>query len=168
MDIGVYFFRPGYLICYCVYFIVNGVIYLFIARPLAKFLTRFENHPTSTAFNKSYNGKLYFFAIGVELIGPIDLVFIQSAAKTECFARWCFFELESYAHARYLIILGFICIQGIILFIRYFYKRSKDLKAKIAGDDEDEDVKLKDTQGNDLGAKMPYLRKIKAFLQFVY
>lgn len=87
------FFKPIHILFYSIYFFFNAIFYNFVLLDLAYWLTKFENKPTKQAYIQSENLKLYIYAIGVEMIGPIDLVFIQSAAKTSCSAGWCAYEL---------------------------------------------------------------------------
>lgn len=90
LETTVFFIHPLALICYSIYFIGNGIINMFIYRPLIRLLTNLENLPTFKDYSKSRNRKLVLFAIGVELIGPIDLTYIQPSAKTECLSYDCF------------------------------------------------------------------------------
>ena len=77
-----YLFKAAHLIGYSIFFVVNTILYSLTISPISNYLTRLENRPTEEAFSSAVNAKLYFFALGIELIGPIDLVYIQSAAKT--------------------------------------------------------------------------------------
>lgn len=47
------------------------------------------------------------------MIGPVDLVFIQYAAKTTCSSEWCPKEIKAYVYCRYIIMLFFSCISAI-------------------------------------------------------
>ena len=85
-----YLFRGVHLISYSIFFTVNMILYAVIMHPVAVWITKFENWPTQASYLTSVNLKLYIFAISVEIIGPIDLVFIQMSAKTECLSSWCY------------------------------------------------------------------------------
>ena len=65
LETDVFFIHPLALIVYSIYFIVNGIFYQFIFKPLTRILTNFENLPTFKSYNQSRNAKLMIFAIGV-------------------------------------------------------------------------------------------------------
>ena len=136
-----YLYRGPQLIAYSIFFIVNTILYGIIMHPLAQWVTKYENWPTQSAYNTSVNMKLYLFSIGVELIGPIDLTFVQLSLKTECYSSWCYRELEAYIYTRYLVMMGYVLLSAVVMFFKYFQSRQMNLKAfKKLFNDEDNEI----------------------------
>ena len=125
----VYFFYPLHLVGYSIFFTVNALLYRFAIVPLAAYLTNFQNRPTKSSFKQSQNLKLYIFAIGIEMIGPIDLVFIQYSEKTSCSSSWCAEELQAYVYCRYFILLSFTLMN--FLWVGWKFLRSRKVPIEV-------------------------------------
>lgn len=95
--------------------------------PFATWLTKYENWPTHRGFASSVDSKLYLFAIGVELIGPIDLVYIQYTTKSECLSSWCYKELEAYVYSRYFIMMGYVILSALRILVKFIRSRTDQI-----------------------------------------
>lgn len=109
------FLRWQELIPIFIFFCGNQLLYSHILKRLFDWLTSLENNPDLETNDSNRDSKRLLFLIGLELIGPIDLLIVEPINRTSCNNVSCYDAFDSFIEARFIVI--FVMLLGRFLII---------------------------------------------------
>ena len=108
-----------------IFFMGNHLMYILVLKRLFRYITSLENNPNFEKDESSTKAKCLIFRIGVELIGPLDLMVVEALGNYNCYDSSCWNAYSSFINIRFIVIFLILLIRFMIFLVEYAINRYK-------------------------------------------
>lgn len=101
-----------------IFFCGNQILYSHALKWIFSKMTQWENNPDLEKNDSNRDAKRLLFLIGLELIGPIDLLLVEPMNRTSCGNRSCFEAFDSFIESRFIVIFVMLIGRFVLILLQ--------------------------------------------------